>query len=255
MGKVSAVTWKTFARLGSILTATVAAGVLGAAPAAAAGPYAGGAVGTDISWPQCGRGYDTIPTNDFTVVGVNGGSPFTMNPCFGNQYGYMRGTGFQTPGVYVNLQYGEADNGYSGCAAGDSACRAHDYGYLAAQYAYTQANFISKGDTLTHVSTWWLDVETMNAWSDNTALNAEVIRGAIDFLTVTGKRVGVYSTPGQWASIAGGYNPGASIGNWVAGASGTDDTGQCSNPLWAGGTVWIYQYLNLGIDLDQNASC
>jgi hypothetical protein len=252
---LAAVTWKTLARTAALLFAAASATLLSAAPAFAGGSYSNGAYGTDISWPQCGRGYDTIPANDFTVVGVNGGEPFTMNPCFGNQYGYMRASGFQSPSLYINLQYGEADNGYSGCGAGDHACRAHDYGYLAAQYAYTQANFITRGDTLAHTSTWWLDVETMNTWSDDSNLNAQVVRGALEFLTSTGKRVGVYSTPGQWGQIAGGYNPGHSIGNWVAGADSTEDAGMCQDALWAGGEVWIFQYLNYDLDIDQNRSC
>ncbi len=248
-------TWKPFARIGALLSAAAAACLLGVTPAAAGGPYTNGAAGTDISWPQCSRGFDTMPSNDFTVVGINDGTPFTTNPCFPSQYAYMAGHGFQTLGVYLNLQYGEADNGYSSCAAGDHACRAYDYGYLAAQYAYTQANYFSHGDTLTNVSTWWLDVETMNVWNDDVRLNAQVVHGALDFLTTTGKYVGVYSTPGQWGEIAGGYNPGPTIGNWVAGADSTDDAGMCGGALWPGGQVWIFQYLNLDIDLDQNRSC
>lgn len=248
-------TWKTVARMGSLALATLSLLGLSTVAAFADGPYSSGGYGTDISWPQCGRGFDTMPANDFTVVGVNGGEPFTMNPCFGDEYGYMRSRGFQTPAIYINLQYGEAQNGYSGCATGDRACAAHDYGYLAAQYAYTQANFITGGDTLAKVSTWWLDVETANSWSDDTGLNAQVIRGALDFLAGTRKRVGIYSTPRQWWQIAGGYNPGGSIGNWVAGADSTEDGAMCSKPLWGGGSVWIFQYLNLDIDLDQNRSC
>src|SRR5919204_134258 len=120
-------------------------------------------------------------------------------------------------------------------AAGAHACRAYDYGYLAAQYAYTQANYFSHGDTLINVSTWWLDVETMNEWNDDEGLNAQVVHGALDFLTTTGKYVGVYSTPGQWREIAGDYNPGPTIGNWVAGADSTDDADMCGAPLWPGG--------------------
>lgn len=247
-------TRKTLGRMAALLAAAAAC-LLGSVTASASGPYAVGSHGSDISWPQCSRGFDSIPVGDFTVVGVNGGKPFTMNPCFGGQYAYMRNSGFQSPGVYVNLQYGEADNGYSGCAAGDRACRAHDYGYLAAQYAYTQANFLSHGDTLASVATWWLDVETMNEWNDDQGLNSQVVRGALEFLRSTGKRTGIYSTPGQWSQIAGGFNPGPAVGNWVAGAAGVDDGGMCATPLWAGGQVWIFQYLNFDIDLDQNGSC
>ncbi len=239
--------------MGALLTSVAAAALLTTVPAAASGDYMAGAGGQDISWPQCGRDVP-ISADTFTVVGVNGGEPFTMNPCFADQYRSMLGGHAAPPSVYINLQYGTTTSGYSNCADADQACQAYDYGYLAAQYAYTRANYRTGGASL-KASTWWLDVETDNTWSDNTSLNARVVAGAIDYLKTTGHRIGVYSTPYMWHVIAGGYAPGPGVGNWVAGASSLDDFTMCFHSLWAGAPVWLYQYLNFDRDLDENHSC
>src|SRR5205085_1400646 len=40
--------------------------------------------GVDVSWPQCNGGIPTLAPG-FAVVGVNGGRPFSDNPCLGEQ--------------------------------------------------------------------------------------------------------------------------------------------------------------------------
>ncbi|HEX6548074.1 MAG TPA: hypothetical protein VF134_04960 [Candidatus Dormibacteraeota bacterium] len=251
-------TWNPVSRLrsvlilGSLVTAAALA-VVTALPVSASGDYMSGHGGSDVSWPQCGRAVDITP-DSFSIVGVNNGRPFTMNPCFAGQYAWSKGGHAAPASVYINLEYGETSDGYNRCAAADHGCAAYDFGFLTAQYAYTVANYTSHGDSL-HASTWWLDVETDNVWNDNTGLNAQVIRGALEYLRSTGHKMGVYSTPHMWGVIAGGYNPGPSVGNWIAGADSTDDYSQCFNPLWPGGQVWVFQYLNYDIDLDQNHAC
>lgn len=244
---------RTLARTGALLVTMVASALLTTVSAAASGDFMGGAGGQDVSWPQCGRDVP-ISFDTFTVVGVNDGEPFTMNPCFAHQYQAMLGGHAAPPSVYINLQYGATANGYSNCAEADAGCKSYDYGYLAAQYAYTQANYQTHGASL-RSSTWWLDVETANDWSDNTGLNAQVVHGAIAYMKTTGHRLGVYSTPRQWYDIVGGYNPGPGIGNWVAGAAALDDYNMCFQPLWAGAPVWLIQYLNDDRDLDEDHSC
>lgn len=244
---------KSPARMGLLLVLGVAGALLTASPAAASGDYIAGAGGQDISWPQCGRAV-ALPAETFTVVGVNNGEPFTMNPCFADQFRAMGGSHAGAPSVYINLDYGETNRGFSGCAADNHACLAYDYGYMAALYAYTQANYRTGGASL-RTGTWWLDVETLNVWGGDQGLNAQVIHGALDYLRVTGHRTGVYSTPRQWRQIAGGYNPGPSVGNWVAGADGLDDYSMCYHSLWPGASVWLYQYLNDDRDLDEDHSC
>lgn len=245
--------FKSCARFGALLSTAAVAVALTTVPAAASGDYIAGAGGQDISWPQCGRDVP-VPFETFTVVGVNGGEPFTMNPCFADQYRAMLLSHAAPPTLYINLQYGATQNGYGNCADADAACQSYDYGYLAAQYAYTQANYRTGGASL-RASTWWLDVETANDWSDTTGLNAQVVRGAVAYLKTTNHRIGVYSTPRQWYEIVGGYNPGPGIGNWVAGAADLSDFEMCYQGLWPGAPVWLFQYLNDSRDLDEDHSC
>ena len=244
---------KTLRRSAALLAA-VAGLVLTAVPAAASGDYITTTGGSDISWPQCGQPMPPIDGNSFGIVGVNGGQTFSMNPCFRQEWAWMQAGGAAPPSVYINVDFGLTSDGYDSCLTDDQVCGAYDYGYKAAEFAYTRANYETNGGSL-KASTWWLDVETMSNWSDNTGLNAPVVAGAIDYLKTTGHRIGVYSTRRQWNEITGGWNPGSGIGNWVAGADSLDDFSRCGANLWDGAPVWVVQYLNWDLDLDQDRSC
>ena len=245
-------TRRRFALLISALAAAIAFSAVAPAPALAAGAISPQAVGTDISWPQCGKDY---PTNyNFGVVGVTGGKPFTNNDCFGSQFKWATTTGMGPAQLYINLDYGKSSVGPLECFDSEDGCLAYNYGYSAAASAYRFAARHTAGSSR-GIDVWWLDVETDNYWSDDQLANSYVIQGALDYLQRSmGKTVGIYSTSHQWWLIAGSYAP-PQTPNWVAGASNLDDWNKCSAALWAGGTVWAFQYLNLDIDLDQNRSC
>ena len=236
------------------LAAALSALALSAVPAAASGDYIASADGADVSWPQCSQALPGIPQETFGIVGVNGGQTFTMNPCFRQEWNWMKGGHAGAPSVYINVDYGTTTEGYSQCAADNPFCGAYDYGYKAAEFAYTRANYETGGESL-KASTWWLDVETMSDWNDNQLLNARVVSGAMDYLKTTGHRIGVYSTRSQWNEITGGWNPGPGIGNWVAGADSLQDYSLCSASFWPGASVWLIQYLNFDRDLDEDHSC
>ena len=68
---------------GVVLGVTVVLLLVGTAATAGAAPPAA-STGYDVSYPQCGR---RLPTaGAFAVVGVNGGLPYSANPCFTTQY-------------------------------------------------------------------------------------------------------------------------------------------------------------------------
>jgi hypothetical protein len=213
-------------------------------------PATGGPIlGYDISWPQCGGVYPKAPY-EIAIVGVNGGRPFTGNECFASEFEWARkATG--NPAVYINLdsprgEWGEAHavRGPMGeCGPGDEACRAYNYGANSARFAIEHAH--QKG---ARPAWWWLDIETMNYWSPNTKLNAEVIRGAINYLRQKGMNVGIYSTAHQWRIIVGDYAPSTPV--WVAGAPDQAGAPPFCGPEYAfgGGEVWIVQYLRDGYD-------
>jgi hypothetical protein len=238
-------------RLGAALAVAAAAAMLPAG-AGAQGDIASGAMGYDISFPQCDQANPSL-NQGFGVVGINNGTPFTQNPCLGAEYGWALSAGVK-PQVYMNLQYGEIPVGQLGCDLRDRGCMAYNYGWAAAADAYTRAMAGTLGGA--HVASWWwLDVETENNWDPIAALNSEVIRGAIDFFHGAGRQVGVYSTPAQYWEITNGFIP-YDTGNWVV-ASGPGDTAalHCQLPLWPGAHVWQVQWIDPGLNIDRNRAC
>ena len=215
--------------------------------------FAAGASGYDISWPQCGQ---PVPSNQsaIAVIGVTGGRSFTVNPCLGQQFAWAQkaGRGFA---VYLNVNFPagstihRGDNGPKGvCPSDNWSCKAYNYGFNDAEFAvhYAQSQHAV-------ADTWWLDVETANSWSDNTAQNAQVIQGAVDSLRAHGLAVGIYSIPSMWQEIAGSYAVG--LPNWVVQTdSATSATGFCAgNHAFGGGTVAMVQAP--GVTYDQDVGC
>jgi len=234
--------------------AATAASLLAALPgtAFAAGTVPSQYVGSDISWPQCGGGTPADRAYQFGILGVTGGQPFSPNPCLAGQFPWAVATNY--PEFYINLQYGETNNGPLHCSGQDTGCLAYNYGYETAEWAAQYASSVTGGAS-NNVPMWWLDVETENVWAGDPNQNSYVIQGALDWFQRTMNRgVGVYSTSYQWGEIAGSYAP-PGVPNWVAGASALDDGGSCSASLWPGGQVWAIQYLNLDLDLDQDVGC
>ena len=196
----------------------------------------------DISWPQCRPGYPAAPSGH-KIIGVTGGRAFTRNPCLADQYRRAVSEG-AAPWFYLNVNYptgptvGRGDTGPRGrCAASDAGCRAYNYGFNTAQDADRYARSI--GAT---ASTWWLDVETANHWSRDTNLNAQVIKGAVDYFKPRGTVVGIYSIASMWQKIAGNYAPG--LPNWVVRTHASLPVERYCSPSFAfgGGTVWLVQH-------------
>jgi hypothetical protein len=240
-------------RLSIFISALLAATALAvAAPGAAlaAGSIPPGAHGADISWPQCGGAYPD--GYSYGIIGVTGGHPFSANDCFGSEFQWAQATG--NPQMYINLDYGLRQDGPLICTADDAGCQAYNYGYDSAQWARAYASS-QTGGASDKVGTWWLDVETENYWSDDPDQNSYVIQGALDYLQrAAGRTVGIYSTSWMWGQLAGSFAP-PNTPNWIAGANAIDDGSKCLASLWPGAQVWAIQYLNLDINLDENAGC
>ncbi len=205
--------------------------------------------GFDISWPQCSKASFPPGPVAFAIIGINGGKPFTPNPCFRDQYRWAQRIEVN-PAVYVNMDYPkpdriEAQNGpYGVCTATDEWCRAYNFGYANGREVITRA-----GSLLVTPSFWWLDVETASYWSADPTYNAQVIRGTLDYFKEKKLPVGVYGTPRQWKIIAGPYVPGVPV--WTAGAQGIEmAASRCADAsfAFAGGSVRMVQYYDYGFD-------
>jgi hypothetical protein len=244
--------------LAALVTAILTALGVVAAPTTPARPIPHGAVGWDISWPQCGRSYPSAGA--FGIVGVTDGRPFTGNACLKSEYA----TAAATPGgagFYLNTANpGPAATSvawYSlkapdaSCAPGHDAACAYNYGFQGAAnaVAYAQAQTGHSSGT-----TWWLDVETGNSWSPtDIGANMASIRGSVDYLqSRPGVLVGVYSTHYQWGQITGGAALG--LANWVAGAANVADASARCSPAWSatGGPVVLTQFFGA---FDGNYAC
>lgn len=217
---------------------------------AAFGPYPAGMSGMDLSYPAC---EDTLPAapNSFAVIGVSGGRAFFQNPCLIKEYAWAKGAAV-APSFFMNLNAPggsvafQAKTGPRGnCAATDNLCLSYNFGYNDARLAYADAQSQETAATM-----WWLDIETDNAWSDDTTQNVPVIQGAMDYLKSQGRTLGIYSTSKQWNQIAGSYSPG--LPNWVAGApdSSTAPSYCASSYAFGGGSIWLVQYPSGAYDAD-----
>ena len=190
------------------------------------------ATGYDISWPQCGG--DMPASSSIAIVGVDGGHPFSRNPCFGQELAWtstasQRGLymvvdspiGWTSAHVLEYAYHGPAGD----CTATAYACLSFNWGYNSATYAMQWAQ--SQGAT---TSQWWLDIElptstsinpsgadcyAANFWVCDPTYNSIVVQAAAEALHEYGKQVGVYSTRGQWQSITGGSAFAGPL--WVAG--------------------------------------
>lgn len=204
---------------------------------------------------------------------MNGGRPDTTNPCLVSQLAWAAGTAGVAAGtpipLYVNTANPGTDgsswptsnsrsgqevaNPYGMCDGASNAACAYTYGYA---MAFDDANLRGVPDPAHHF--WWLDVETGNSWSPDTATNTADLEGMTAYLESIGAEVGIYSTAYQFGEIAGSIEPGSNLNrlkNWIPGAASTASAqANCaSDPLTPGGTIALTQFTSGS--LDYNVSC
>jgi hypothetical protein len=193
---------------------------------------------------QCGKMPARRPA--VAIVQVTGGAlDGSPNPCYAQQaawagthlsaYIYLDGLSGPTPPLSMA---GPA----SRCAPTSPVCRAYDFGFNWASRWLAYSRHLGFSPKL-----WWLDVENGSNWT-SPAVNDGVIRGAADGLRLRGVTLGIYSTPYQWAAIAGSLSfPGVQI--WTAGAGlhtgpGLTATAYCKSGAYnfAGGHLSMVQW-------------
>jgi hypothetical protein len=228
----------------------------------------------DISYPQCGSPFPE--TAEFGIVGVNHGKVFSANPCLSTGDGppELTWAGGVKAQLYANTgnpgpalstkwpkdQTSPRECDTEGLPGADTADCAYDYGwnaaadsYKTAVAAYVALGLAPAGSTSTpSPNMWWLDVETINSWRDDTSLNVAALSGAVAYLQSAGTAgVGFYSTQYQWNLIAGGTTNFSALPSWVAGAgSAGQAVGICRARGFTGGRVTLVQYHSGGFDAD-----
>lgn len=203
--------------------------------------------GHDVSWPNCEV---SLPKQDFGIVGVNNGTPFTHNPCFRQQYEWASST--HSASIYMNLDLNPnylVERGKSGpygdCSGEDYSCLIQNYGYNAAKHAHEHAKENGANDS----AMWWLDIETLNTWTDSFDYNRLSIDGAVRYFQDKNMNVGIYSTPMLWKEITGDYKNG--LPAWPAIITDKPHTG--CGVGFTGGKTLIVQY-NQEV-IDKNFAC
>lgn len=235
--------------------------------AALCAPTTAGAlpVGYDISFPQCGAPFPVDPA--FVVLGVNGGRPFSPNPCLGagTQPSQLAWAGLRAelyintanPGPDLSTRWPRGQVAPRECdtaarPGADTADCAYDYGWNAAADAYSTAvlAYQSVGLAPPGVSTtpvaasWWLDVELDNTWRPDVTLNVAALQGAVDFLKSVGAaNVGIYSVASHWRTITDDTRAFEELPSWDAGpADQAEAEALCGYPGNTGGGVSMAQF-------------
>jgi hypothetical protein len=254
------------------LMLTIAAPVYAAKPAGGGGGGPVAPIGYDISYPQCSA---SLPApGNFAVVGLNGGKASNPNPCFQTEWMWalqsIGGTQQAKAGIYLNtanpadvwsdplVAYwpSSGTNSYGICdiTNEDSSACSYEYGKY---YGAKDASDAHTAGAVLDNATWWLDVETANTWSSDTAKNRAALEGWVDGLkeSAANVTVGLYSTSAQWSGIAGSVPVASNLYNlkeWRPGASSLKTAqSNCSlKPLTGGGKVIMTQYTSSGIDRD-----
>jgi hypothetical protein len=211
-------------------------------------PYIPGESGYDISWPQCG---DPPPaTGTFAIIGINGGAPFTPNPCLNDQYAAAPRSA--PPSLYLNTGYDESYRDFITRNCRQQASWVMGTGLEREAWAIgcsegeTSINYAYKMGT-SSIAMWWLDVEVLNKWSHTTlSLNRYALQGAATRLSQTDLPVGIYSSEPMWIEITGVMQaPGNLSAEWNA-------SGSCSTSFTrlAEVPVWLAQHTYNNLDHD-----
>jgi hypothetical protein len=254
-------------RTATVLLAATALAMPWAVGVAQADLSDGPPLGVDVSYPQCG---EPLPTGQaFAIVGVNGGSAATTNPCLATELAWaaesIGGTGHDDVQLYVNtgnpaggeLWPQSGSNRHGDCDGSNSRPCAYQYGWDRARDDAT-----IRGITNPEQYMWWLDVEIANTWDyadGGGTRNAAVLEGMTEYFTSIGSRgVGVYSTRYQWGEIVGnGVDSTSSLNglsNWrPTGSTLEGAQANCGlEPLTPGGVIEMTQFTT---DFDYNWSC
>lgn len=213
----------------------------------ALGQYKSGSIGIDVSYPNCNN---NTPKVAFGIVGVNGGKPFSQNPCLKQQ-----ASKFSNLSLYVNTAYPGQPYGVKykdfpkSCSELDFNCLAYNYGYNAAKYSMDYATSLGIKN-----STYWLDVETMNSWTEDTLQNQASLQGQIDYIRSQNvSTIGVYSTTFQWMLITGSWQNGLPSWGATTWRTARQASNYCSGHEFTGGPSYLMQFISKS--LDYNVAC
>ena len=244
-------------------------------------PYGlAGSLGYDVSYPQCNT-VGTYPSNNFAIVGIGDGRPFTANPCIDKLWSYAISVSPTSMSIYFNTgnsgAYGKDITSDCKSAtipsiystrqqkqAWEIGCSEADFAFQTALAAGVNPNAPGNGSPI-GAGMWWADIEDGNSWSTNTTLNQATINGIMSELTSpqsgtsyggtpysaeAGVPVGIYSNAPSWLKITGGnFTPIAASADWIATTTNT-----CPTSFDSSQTL-LYQYGTASNGGDSDTAC
>ena len=267
-GSDMAITNRSRMRWAVLAAATLVGGVvLLPGAASASGVYTGS--GYDISYPNC-TVTSAFPATDFAIIGLGGGRPFTTSKCLGSEW--KNNSTQPDESLYFNTGYAgayaknittacqnESSNAPIPAGTPSHTARTETQAW---EIGCSEADFASSKAPGTPAA-WWADIETGNSWSTNTGLNDFAIDGIVyqmSTLKTTGGAPagGIYSTPSNWAQIAGsGFVAYPAIqADWEPVPTNSSVAATCSTAFSLTSTnsyspVWVVQYGSVnGVDGD-----
>lgn len=206
--------------------------------------YRDGAVGYDVSYPNCAAA--VLASHDFAVIGLNSGRPFTANPCFASEWAAAA----RPRSVYMNTAYAKTLYRHvtPDCAAAGSSLPLGPAAQRAYAIGCSEAVAALQLLAATPPLAIWLDVEPANTWSTRRSLNDATVRGILDHLLAQPGHplIGIYSNASFWHLIAGGWSS-ISVPEWIA--TGAPDPPGCPSGF-AAGPVWLSQGIDGARDVD-----
>lgn len=211
--------------------------------------YKANTTGIDVSWPNCGK---KLPANQkFSIIGVTGGLDFKPNKCMGEEASQLR----NDPSLYVNTGYPghEYAKKYQSkpknCSTSDYECLAYNYGFNAGRYA---VNYSLENGVVS--SKWWLDVEIINSWTNNTNINKAELVGEEQAIRqgVNPTMIGYYTYPPEWQLLTNNWQN--YLPTWIASNSNyrNDAINLCKTKGFTGGPIYLTQYTTT---LDYDYAC
>ncbi|WP_310961954.1 glycoside hydrolase family 25 domain-containing protein [Nocardioides terrisoli] len=216
-----------------------------------------GMLGTDVSWPQCGRhqGFATRPLRPtrFVVVGLTNGPAFHPNSCLAAQVRWIRSHHVHAaayavtsyPSRHELRRYGDAGPHSSRWLVG----RLRNVGYRQAKF-----NLATMKRVGLHSDLVWVDVEPSMSrpWTHRRGLNAAVVQGLVRGYRSSGHRIGFYSTASLWRRIIGRKHFHAPEWRTAGPTTPRGAIGRCSDPSAAiqGGRAVLAQWWTTRRDHD-----
>lgn len=223
---------------------------------------ASGAVGNDISWPNCPKGMGVVgrrtqglplpdPAAQYVIIGLTNGRAFTRNPCLASHLQVAASRDLATS-AYTMLSYPNPAERRRYAKSGPYSSRTiagqvANFGYAQAKFALETMSNAGLAAPLV-----WIDVEPRaeRRWSASKTNNRSLVKGALRAASDRGVTSGIYTYANAWKAIVGNWQVAAPL--WAPShtrsrtyaAKKADAVASCARVGFTGGPLVITQWVH-----------